>query len=680
MDMPEVLRGAREGVWLARRTLALVAAVVAVCSVAATVAHSQQAPQPQDVIILLDTTASMVGQGTDPKAQNIFPRVVQTVAELIGGFPSTTRVMVMPFDRGVDMSRARVFPARPSPTEMSAYLQTLQPTGQVTYIYESVDAALGQLEAWSNGQKDRPQALYIYTDGLDNGPHEGTWIQDLTKRIQLHRTDSPYLFAYYSDLQRQLDDTQSSSLSNAGVDVVRGIVRLDTQVLDFGDVGPGQNRVTRDLSFFLSKDVPSSPVSFQMDPAGLPIAIEPKDAQVSSANTTVPLTLVIQGDVAEGVHDKPRLTITADQRLNFQGDRQVAVRFRVLVRPTATAAPATSTPVAAPTPTQRPPTAVPTAVPAPPPPPAPPAMTVNLSPAGPRLPEDTWGFELGWPLKISRPVDEVIRVTLSRPDDPQHRPVPFDQWFAPNQPPVFRVIARRQGTDATACTSPPLCAGGITFRPALGSSSATATIRLQDVAPADSPVDVRVLGDGALKDGRPWHVENGVASLSVHRPSWAVAWERLGLGYVAWILAALLVVLVISAAESHTSPAISPVGRPPVYYTKLTVKGPGDAGFHNVAGPLAAIVFRGWWQSKSRQMVFASKKYGIVVPIRLRVLSFGRGKAAALGTSRPVLPPRGGTWQRLRASLRELFAGRRVSDMSTGVDVGGSTIYFNTRR
>src|SRR5205823_6078605 len=142
--------------------------------------------------------------------------------DLVVGLPRPTRIMILPFDTGVHFDQARTFSARPSRAALSAYLHQLEANGQSTWIYESIDAAMTELQGLADGHRTRPQALFIYTDGLDNGPHQETSIQDISHRIRLQRNDFPYLYTYYGDLKRQLNPRQTCQLTQGGWRVTAG--------------------------------------------------------------------------------------------------------------------------------------------------------------------------------------------------------------------------------------------------------------------------------------------------------------------------------------------------------------------------------------------------------------------------------------------------------------------------
>src|SRR5437868_4988 len=60
----------------------------------------QPAPATRDAIILLDITASMRGQGDDPKARDIWDQVVAKVGEQLDQLAVGTSLTIIPFANG----------------------------------------------------------------------------------------------------------------------------------------------------------------------------------------------------------------------------------------------------------------------------------------------------------------------------------------------------------------------------------------------------------------------------------------------------------------------------------------------------------------------------------------------------------------------------------------------------
>lgn len=225
-----------------------------------------QAPTPAsavDAIIVLDTTGSMRGGGG---AKNIWDRVLATVRSLMDALPDGTRLAVVPFDRGPRLDRAfpplaaGVTDLQPVALDAQAraalkdYLDALPADGNATWIYESVEFALNRLRAWQAADPDHPHrpSLFVYTDGLDNGPHSDDDMSGLASLYQNARTDLPVLYGFYGDVGEQLGAAARQKLTEAGYEVTSGIpartVSVVTSALDFGELITG-GEVTRTVRF-----------------------------------------------------------------------------------------------------------------------------------------------------------------------------------------------------------------------------------------------------------------------------------------------------------------------------------------------------------------------------------------------------------------------------------------------
>ena len=215
-----------------------------------------------DTVILLDVTGSMAGGGTDPRARNIWKQVVQAAANLILRQPTGTHLAIIPFDAGPAWAEIYPTPLQSAGNltwqalsiaaqqrAIPKYLASLNPTGQITDIYDSVQYALQQLNRW-DPHHAHVQALYLYTDGLDNGPHQNLGIAGIAALFGAAHADNPYLYTVYNDLARQLPDSAVKRLERNGAHVVTSpalgqlapSVTLSTLHVDLGDLSRRPNR------------------------------------------------------------------------------------------------------------------------------------------------------------------------------------------------------------------------------------------------------------------------------------------------------------------------------------------------------------------------------------------------------------------------------------------------------
>ena len=356
------------------RFFILVALILPLAYGPLTAAQAQGQAPVVDTIIVLDTTASMRGIGG---SKNIWDQVRATVLALVEALPDGTRIAIVPFDQGPRLNRA--FPPLPAGStelhpkaldaqvraELHSYFDSLPADGQRTWIYEAVEYALNRLRDWQAADPDTPHrpSLFLYTDGLDNGPHADTDMSNIAGLYQDARVSLPFLYGFYGDVGEQLSQAARTRLTEAGIEVTTGLpartVNVQPASLDFGELMPGRE-VTRTLRFdSRTPTVYGSLVHARLDTT----------APVSLTLTTFPLheTIVIGlkplGVPQPGPHQARLLLSTEDNSLSLNPPL-VEVLFQWPV-PTATptAPPQVTEPPPPPTttPTPNPPT--PTAAP-----------------------------------------------------------------------------------------------------------------------------------------------------------------------------------------------------------------------------------------------------------------------------------------------------------------------------
>ncbi|HEY1292718.1 MAG TPA: vWA domain-containing protein [Chloroflexota bacterium] len=180
---------------------------------------------PQDQVILLDITASMVGEGSDPTARNIWSEVIGRVEEQVANLPDGTHLAIVPFADGPRLKDVWPTPtaslaeplqletldasSRKAALAYLANLQSRKPDGQVTWICDSVDYTLQQFKSWRTSQPAgrRQQTVFLYTDGADNGRCKNDFPRQFVNIFNGQRADYPFLYATYVDINQQLPAT-----------------------------------------------------------------------------------------------------------------------------------------------------------------------------------------------------------------------------------------------------------------------------------------------------------------------------------------------------------------------------------------------------------------------------------------------------------------------------------------
>ncbi|TAK74415.1 MAG: VWA domain-containing protein [Dehalococcoidia bacterium] len=205
-----------------------------------------------DVLVLIDVTTSMVSdEGSGP----VWPAVSESLRDLVDHLAPGTNVALVPFDSGPDLQLA--YPPADGESlhpgaidgefidELRGHIATLPTDGQGTYIYESVEFALGQLARWRDETPavTRVQTLVLYTDGKDTGPHAATGVAGLAALMGRATAAGAQLSVVYHDVKSLLSAEDTRLLATAGVQVAspdrRPLVAIDTLVLRLGRLEPG---------------------------------------------------------------------------------------------------------------------------------------------------------------------------------------------------------------------------------------------------------------------------------------------------------------------------------------------------------------------------------------------------------------------------------------------------------
>ncbi len=342
------------------------------------------AAQGRDVIILLDTTVSMQGEGG---TANIWNDVRDRVSRQISYLSDDVNFALIPFADGPRTDRiwpaqgndpAATFQLSPSTeqtrSEADAFLNRLTPDGRGTYICESLNYAIEKLADWSasQGGGNRIQTIYLYTDGDEEGEQcRDNFAESLAKIFNSKSGEYPYLNTVYVDLGKQISDADKAIIEQAqGITIVPNIpdvISISDDPIDLGNLYEHPTGVT--VSLTLKSGAPIADgvargAVMNILPASLGITFTP-----TTINLTQPMNITF---TANSSLDPGQYTGVL--RLNpIQDDwvfanNSIPITFTwqppaptPTVPPTATPVPPTPTPLP-PTPTPAPPTPTPTPV------------------------------------------------------------------------------------------------------------------------------------------------------------------------------------------------------------------------------------------------------------------------------------------------------------------------------
>ncbi len=343
-----------------------------------------EAGKGRDVIILLDTTVSMRGEGG---TADIWDEVRNRVSRQINYLSDDVYFALIPFADGPRINGiwppqgndpTATFQLSPSTeqtrNEADAFLSGLTPDGRGTYICESLTYAIERLADWGNsqGNGDRIQTIYLYTDGDEEGEQcRQNFAESLARIFNSKSGEYPFLNTVYVDLGKQISDADKEIIEQApGITIVPNIpdvISISDDPIDLGNLYEHPTGVT--ISLTLKSGAPISNgvargAVLNILPANLGITFSP-----TTINLTQPMNITF---TADGTLDRGQYNGVL--RLNpIQDDwvfanNSIPITFTwqppeptATIPPTATPVPPTPTPVP-PTPTPLPPTPTPTPV------------------------------------------------------------------------------------------------------------------------------------------------------------------------------------------------------------------------------------------------------------------------------------------------------------------------------
>jgi len=355
------------------------------------------APRGADVIVVLDVSASVIGRD-DAHSQNIWDELTKSLESLIDQVPQGTRFAILPFAQGPMPGVS--YPGRtgwvPGETLPLATIETARdrdlakqwlrrqnPNGDRTFIVETLDYALGQLKLWAQqpNSADRRQALYLYTDGLDNksGKEDPNGWQTQASQLvnDLQNNGYPFLWTAFV----RIGDNPAPCPQGFNVCPRPGTsIHLSPDSLDFGVLTDIKPSAVRQISMDIQNVDPSADIPLDLQLINGPPGISIKQQSIHGA-PTVDVELDARAGLAPGDHTATLQVRGPTDDVNFAITNSIDVQFSYQVSPPATptvratvapvatlAATVASVPTAAAAATAAP-SPTPTIPPSPPPPP-----------------------------------------------------------------------------------------------------------------------------------------------------------------------------------------------------------------------------------------------------------------------------------------------------------------------
>ena len=367
MSFPPV-RPRRAGAWL---LLALVVSLMLqTADLGAGISWAQADTSAEDAVILIDVSGSVRGGGSDPTARDIWAPLQQSVSDLVDLMPPGTRIIIVPFSNGANVNN--VFPEHGSsetavvpwlelggPAEQGRakqFVRGLNANGTSTWIVAALRYATTQLRGWRDraqqaGEPPRRQAVYLYTDGLDNSG-SADWRAEANSFLSLQRQDLPYLWAVLvrvgAEAIRDCPTGFSTCVTTTRVEPAPSL-RAQNQVLDFGTLSAAMPESVQGLELSV-RNPGSKPIELTLQLELVPPPNPPDAVTISPTSVTaadrINVTLRVTRPIVPGTY-RGTLILNNPQGL-FGGSNRVPVTFRYQ-EPATPTSPPTSTPLPPPT-------------------------------------------------------------------------------------------------------------------------------------------------------------------------------------------------------------------------------------------------------------------------------------------------------------------------------------------
>ncbi|HPJ37040.1 MAG TPA: VWA domain-containing protein [Spirochaetota bacterium] len=122
----------------------------------------------KDMILVLDTSLSMVGKGGGGK--NIFPKVKDSLGKFISKLDEGDTLTVMTFDTRVTTYPTVKITGDNDKNIVKQYVSLVEAKGQWTYTMKMMKTVFEKAQELEQRQAGRQQVIVVLTDGLDDPP------------------------------------------------------------------------------------------------------------------------------------------------------------------------------------------------------------------------------------------------------------------------------------------------------------------------------------------------------------------------------------------------------------------------------------------------------------------------------------------------------------------------------
>ncbi|TAL37106.1 MAG: VWA domain-containing protein [Spirochaetes bacterium] len=142
----------------------IVGVILLLCSLAA--AGEVSAKERKDVILVLDTSLSMVGQG----GNNIMPMVKKSLEEFIGQLNEGDSLTFVTFDSEVKTWPTVSLQSKDAKDILKKYITMVEAKGQWTYTQAMLVSVFKTARELEEKDKSRNTVIVVLTDGVDDPP------------------------------------------------------------------------------------------------------------------------------------------------------------------------------------------------------------------------------------------------------------------------------------------------------------------------------------------------------------------------------------------------------------------------------------------------------------------------------------------------------------------------------
>lgn len=198
------------------RLFAVIAVLVAACCAAGQAAPTPRPVIPTDLILVVDTSRTMIGEAG---GQNIFPEVKRVLKELIDKANIGDSVVLISYDATVQAYPTTLINDQQDKERLKVLVDQLRAKGDWTYTAAAIQAGLAEAKRLDNAQgADRhTKAVILLTDGINNPPPSvrGTSAEVRLEEVARRYAGMPW-FVWQVQLGPQVDQGVDRAFREAG--------------------------------------------------------------------------------------------------------------------------------------------------------------------------------------------------------------------------------------------------------------------------------------------------------------------------------------------------------------------------------------------------------------------------------------------------------------------------------